>query len=59
MDGLLIALIILIAYLVLVFVLKTKGILEKYNMTNWGPFIMWRTKRGRDLIDKLAKPRRF
>jgi membrane-associated protease RseP (regulator of RpoE activity) len=59
MDGLLIALIILIAYLVLVFVLKTKGILEKYNMTNWGPFIMWRTKRGRDLIDTLAKPRRF
>lgn len=59
MDGLLIALIILIVYLVLVFVLKTRGILEKYSMSTWGPFIMWRTKRGRDLIDKLAKPRRF
>ncbi len=59
MDGLLIALVILVVYLVLVFILKTKGILEKYNMTTWGPFIMWRTKRGRDLIDKLAKPTRF
>ena len=58
-DGLLIALAVLLAYVALVYILKSKGILEKHNMSNWGPFIMWRTRRGRDLIDKLAKPARF
>ncbi|MBI0584036.1 MAG: site-2 protease family protein [Methanomassiliicoccus sp.] len=59
MDGLLIALLIIIAYLVIAITLNRKGILEKYNMSMWGPFIMWRTQRGRDLIDRLAKPARF
>jgi membrane-associated protease RseP (regulator of RpoE activity) len=59
MDGLLIALIILLAYIVLVYVLNSKGILQKHNMNAWGPFIMWRTERGRNLIDWLARPKRF
>ena len=59
MDGLLVALAIIAVYLVLVQVLNKKGILERHNMTTWGPFVMWRTKRGRDLIDKLSKPARF
>ncbi|MDW5563710.1 MAG: site-2 protease family protein [Methanomassiliicoccus sp.] len=59
MDGLLIALLIIAAYLVVAVLLNKKGILAKFNMTMWGPFIMWRTSRGRDLIDKLAKPSRF
>jgi membrane-associated protease RseP (regulator of RpoE activity) len=59
MDGLIIALAVIGIYIVLAYVLNSKGILEKYNMSMWGPFIMWRTKRGRDLIDKLSKPARF
>lgn len=59
MDGLLIALFVILAYVILVYVLKGMGILEKFNMTNWGPFIMWRTGRGRNLLDWLARPRRF
>ncbi len=59
MDGLIIALAVIGVYIVLAYVLNSKGILEKYNMSLWGPFIMWRTKRGRDLIDKLSKPKRF
>ncbi len=59
MDGLLIALAVIGAYLVLAYYLKSKGVLEKYNMSLWGPFIMWRTRRGRDLIDKLSKPKTF
>jgi membrane-associated protease RseP (regulator of RpoE activity) len=59
MDGLLIALLVIAAYLIVSFILNKKGILAKYKMSMWGPFIMWRTGRGRDLIDKLAKPSRF
>jgi membrane-associated protease RseP (regulator of RpoE activity) len=59
MDGLLIALIILLAYVALVYLLKARGFLEKHNMSNWGPFIMWRTKRGRGFIERLSKPKRF
>ena len=59
MDGLLIALFVIIGYVILVYALKGMGILEKYNMSNWGPFVMWRTKRGRALIDRLARPKRF
>lgn len=59
MDGLLIALLIIAAYLLIAILLNKKGILAKFNMSMWGPFIMWRTRRGRDLIDKLAKPSRF
>lgn len=59
MDGLLIALLVIAAYLVIAFILNKKKVLAKFNMSMWGPFIMWRTKRGRDLIDKLAKPTRF
>lgn len=59
MDGLLIALLIIAAYLIITFILNKKGILAKFNMTMWGPFVMWRTGRGRDMIDKLAKPSRF
>lgn len=59
MDGLLIALLIIAAYLIIAFILNKKGILAKFKMSMWGPFIMWRTGRGRDLIEKLAKPERF
>jgi membrane-associated protease RseP (regulator of RpoE activity) len=59
MDGLLIALLIIAAYLVIAVLLNKRGILAKFNMSMWGPFIMWRTARGRDLIDKLAKPSKF
>lgn len=59
MDGLLIALAVIIAYIAIIYVLKSKGILERHNMSTWGPFVMWRTKRGRDLIDRLSKPKQF
>jgi membrane-associated protease RseP (regulator of RpoE activity) len=59
MNGLLIALVIILAYLLIAYVLNKRGILARYNMSLWGPFIMWRTKRGRDVIDRLARPTLF
>ncbi|MEM2900666.1 MAG: site-2 protease family protein, partial [Thermoplasmata archaeon] len=35
------------------------GILEKYDFQMMGPFLMWRTEKGKKLIDKIAKKRTF
>ncbi|WP_400260521.1 site-2 protease family protein [Candidatus Methanomassiliicoccus intestinalis] len=59
MNGYLIAIILIIAFWAAVYILDKKGILAKHNMSAWGPFVMWRTKRGRNLIDKLSRPHRF
>lgn len=59
MLGLLIFLALLIAYITLIFILKRKGLLEKYNCSLWGPLLMWKTERGKDLIERIAKKKRF
>lgn len=59
MNGYLIALIVLLVYLVLVYLLKTAKWFEKHNMSLTGPIIMWRTQRGRDLIDRIARRKRI
>lgn len=39
--------------------LSKKGILERYNISAFGPILMVRTKRGQKLLTVLAYPRRF
>ena len=62
MDDLLIILLILLgimAYVSFITYLDHRKILEKYNMSSWYGIIMWRTKRGRALVDWLSSPKRF
>jgi len=59
LNPYLIALIVILAWTGLVYGLKRKGILEKAGLTNWGPFIMWRTERGKVFIDRVASAKRF
>ncbi len=33
--------------------------LDKYNLSFYGPFLMWRTKKGRDLIERASKNTKF
>lgn len=40
-------------------VLDRAGVLERYNLQLWGPAILWKTKRGRRLLDRLARHERF
>ena len=54
-----IALLVIIAYIVLVYVLNKKGILAKHHFTQGMIFLMWRTEGGKKLIEKLSKFRRF
>ena len=45
------------------YVLQRRGLLEPRGLTPSpppaGPFLMWKTVRGRNLIDRLARPKRF
>ncbi len=38
--------------------LNRKGILERHNITSYGPLLMIRTTRGLQLLDKLAVPKK-
>ncbi|MDY6765467.1 MAG: site-2 protease family protein, partial [Halobacteria archaeon] len=46
-------------YWSLVAALDSLGVLKKYGMSAWGPLFLIKTLRGRKLLDKLAKPKRF
>lgn len=48
-------LIIVIAWLGLIFILHRKKVLEKYGLSLSGPVLLVHTQRGRGLINKLAK----
>src|SRR5439155_24542725 len=43
--------------------LQRRGLLEPYGLQASpplaGPFLVWKTVRGRQLIDRLARPKRF
>ena len=62
MDNLVVILLVIVgilAYVSLMTYLSRRKILEKYNMSSWYGFIMWRTGRGRAFVDLLARPKRF
>lgn len=59
MNGYLIALAVLLAWLGLLLVLRKSKVLEKHSMSLYGPMIMWKTLRGREIIDRIASRRRF
>jgi membrane-associated protease RseP (regulator of RpoE activity) len=57
--GLIITLLVVLAYILIIIFLKVKGFLREDGMSLWGPFLMWRTERGKKLIEKLAQKKRF
>jgi len=58
-NNLNIALVILIGFWVVIAFLNKQGILERYNISAFGPILMVRTRRGQKLLTVLAQPRRF
>ena len=59
MSGLLWFLIILNAYVLLVYLAARTGLLARYNIGLLGPALMFRTQRGKGVIEWLSKARRF
>lgn len=57
--GYIAVLVIVVAWTVLFFFLQHRKLLESRNLTLAGPIVMWKTGRGRALIDRLARPKRF
>ncbi|WP_340818048.1 site-2 protease family protein [Methanolobus sp. WCC4] len=58
MDGTNIAFTLFILYWLAVILLERKGILQKYNISTYGPVLMIRTTHGLKLLDKLAIPKK-
>ncbi|WP_406661313.1 site-2 protease family protein [Methanolobus sp. ZRKC3] len=58
MNGTNIALTLFLLYWLVVKILDRKGILEKYNISTYGPVLMIRTTRGLSILDKLAIPKK-
>ena len=59
MNGYLIALIVLSAWIFAVYVLNRRKWFDKHGMSLMGPMVMWKTRRGRDLIDRVATRKRL
>ncbi|MFP4632897.1 MAG: site-2 protease family protein, partial [Halobacteriales archaeon] len=48
-----------LVYWALVVVLDRRGVLERYDVSAAGPMLMVRTQRGKRLLDRVARHRRF
>ena len=48
-----------LVYWIIVAALDARGVLERYNASAAGPLVMFRTGKGRNLLDRLAAPKRF
>jgi membrane-associated protease RseP (regulator of RpoE activity) len=55
LDGLLIFLALIVIYALAVYVLHKKGVLKKYNISLYGPALMWRTHRGIKFLERRAR----
>ncbi|MCK4347066.1 MAG: hypothetical protein KAW47_00470, partial [Thermoplasmatales archaeon] len=58
-ENLLVFFIILFAYFVLVMILHKKDILEKHNISLYGPALLLRTTKGIEFLKKIASRKRF
>ena len=53
------AFILILGFVAIMFILDKLDWLEPLGMELEGPLLMWKTKKGRDLIDRLAQKKRF
>lgn len=59
MNPYVIAIVVIAAYLIILYALNRTGALAKHGIRLWGPVAMWRTEKGKRLIERLAGPKRF
>ncbi len=55
----LLTLAVVVAWTAIFFYLQHRKLLEPRNLSLAGPIVMWRTGRGRALIERLSRPKRF
>ncbi len=49
----------ILVWWVALYALDRRKLLEKHSLSLAGPILMWKTQKGRDLIDRIARPKRF
>ncbi|HKZ98740.1 MAG TPA: site-2 protease family protein [Thermoplasmata archaeon] len=54
-----VAISLLVAWSAGVYLLNRRGLLEPRHLHAAGPFLMWKTGKGRDLIDRIARRKRL
>ncbi|MCW3132453.1 MAG: site-2 protease family protein [Candidatus Methanospirare jalkutatii] len=54
LSSFLVVLYVFLAYWLLVLILERRGVLQRHNITAFGPILMLRTKRGQRLLETLA-----
>ncbi len=57
--GIVYTIIVILAYILILVALKLKGVFKKETFSLWGPFLMWRTEKGKKLIERLAQKKRL
>ena len=50
---------LIFGYIFILIILKLIGAFKEEKVSLWGPFLMWRTERGKKLIEKLAQKKRL
>ncbi len=58
-SGFLLALILIVGFVGGMLILEKLGLLEPLGMEMSGPLLMWKTKKGRNLIERIAQKKRF
>ena len=59
MNGYLIALVVLSAWIAAVYYLNRSKWFERHGMSLMGPMVMWKTRKGREFIDRVARRKRI
>ncbi len=59
LTGILYALLLIGGFIVVFAVLDKKGLLEKHNLELSGPLLMWKTEKGKKLIERIAQKKGF
>ncbi|MCU0859688.1 MAG: site-2 protease family protein [Thermoplasmata archaeon] len=54
MNGYLVALVVFVSWIVGLYLLHRAKWLERHGMNMYGPFLMWKTQRGKELIERAA-----
>ena len=52
------AILLIVAWTAAMYLLHRRGLLEPRGLVAAGPFLMWKTQKGRDFIDRLARRKR-
>lgn len=59
MNGLLIALIVILCYFAVLIIGSKLKVWEKLSFSVKGPLLFWQTKKGRDIIERIGSKERF